>query len=457
MFALPGVLALLVFVYLRPQEFSEQFQSFPGLYVSFGLAVVGFVVDVRLSWSRFGTTPQLPWVIAFYAWYVLTVALRAPAQVGVEALALVIAIVMYMVVAHGVQTFRAFQSLATTVLSMVLWVAFVGTHQHYQPMQCVQIAEASADGRGVPDGRGCKDVAECDENDPEPGAKYQCENVGLAGTTSIGGGRVRYRGVLNDPNEVALVASAGVPFAYAMRERKRTAARTLLVVGTLLLVGLCTLFTKSRGGQLVFLAVLAAYFVKRYGLKGVALGGLAALPILLFGGRSGAEAEDSTRERLECWYEGLSMWRSSPLFGVGGGQFTEHHFLTAHNSYVLVVAELGSVGLLLWTAVLYTSVKIPLTGVRRYAGVPGAEVAEAWAMALLAAWTGILVGAFFLSFAYKHVLWIYVGLTGAYYQAARRGDPGFEVRFRARDLALLVALNVAVTVGLFLYTRLRFA
>ena len=37
----------------------------------------------------------------------------------------------------------------------------------------------------------------------EPGAIYRCERVGLFGTVSVGEGRVRYRGVLKDPNELA--------------------------------------------------------------------------------------------------------------------------------------------------------------------------------------------------------------------------------------------------------------
>ncbi len=455
MFALPGVLALLVFVYLRPQEFSEQARSFPGLYVSFALAVFGLVVDVRLAYRRLAAAPQLTLALAFYGWYVITVALRAPGTLATEAVSLLIAIAMYAVVAHGVETFRAFQTLASTVLTMVLWVAFVGVHQHFQPVQCIQLDQANPEGRGRPDGRDCETVRDCEQNDAEPGASYQCEHVGLAGTTSIGHGRVRYRGILNDPNELALVTSAGVPFAFAFRARSRTLPRTLLVVGTVVLVGLCTLYTQSRGGQIVFLAVLGAYFVRRYGWKGVALAGLTAVPVLLLGGRSGAEADDSTRERIECWYEGMTMWRSSPIFGVGGGQFTAHHYLTAHNSYVLTLAELGSVGFFLWTAVLWTTVKVPVTAVRRYSGVPGAEVALTWAIALLAAWFGVLLGIFFLSFAYKHVLWIYIGLTGAFHGATRRHDPAFEVRFGWRDAGLLIAANVALTVGMFAYTRLR--
>jgi len=57
----------------------------------------------------------------------------------------------------------------------------------------------------------------------EPGAEYMCERPGLFGTCSIGGGRVRYRGSLNDPNALALTTVFALPMAFAFFERKRSA------------------------------------------------------------------------------------------------------------------------------------------------------------------------------------------------------------------------------------------
>src|SRR5262249_21533226 len=179
--------------------------------------------------------------------------------------------------------------------------------------------------------------------------------------------------------------------------------------------------------QLVFCRVLGVSFIRRYGVRGLIVGLFLALPILLFGGRSGAE--DSTIERTECWYVGMRLFLSRPLFGVGSGLFTDHHFLTAHNSYVLSSAELGMPGMLLWSAILYLSTKIPLAalGVGRAGKAGPAPVAQAWSLAMLSAMAGMLVGIFFLSWTYKEFLWIYIGLTGVLYQALRRHDPGFKI------------------------------
>jgi hypothetical protein len=74
-------------------------------------------------------------------------------------------------------------------------------------------------------------------------------------------------------------------------------------------------------------------------------------------------------------------------------------------------------------------------------------------MAMLAAFAGLAVGIFFLSFTYHYVLWIYIGLSGALYSAVRAHHPSFRVTFGARDLAMLCGIDVALVVLVFFYTR----
>jgi len=220
----------------------------------------------------------------------------------------------------------------------------------------------------------------------------------------------------------------------------------------------CAVLTRSRTGQVVCIAVLAAYFVKRFGVRGFLLGSLLALPLILFGGRSGEEASTSTMERFDCWAEALSMWRSHPLLGVGLGQFGEYHYLTAHNSYLLALAELGFPGMVLFSAIVYLSVKIPVLALRRTASsaptfAGGAETVRPWATAMLAAFAGLGVGMFFLSFAYHYVLWIYLGLSGALYSAIRTHDPGFRVPFRWTELAVVAIADCGVIGLVHFYTK----
>jgi hypothetical protein len=355
MFAIPGIIALVFFIYARPQEFFELLQAVPFLHLFFGLALYGALVDVRVGNLRLHATPQLPWALAFLAYASVVALIRAPIGAFGHIVGLSICVALYALIAHCVQSFRALNVVGGAVLVMVLWVCGVGTHQGFAPLGCVVVDESVKNDQatGKADGRPCETSQDCYLGEVEPGAQYLCERVGVLGTTSIGRGRVRYRGVLQDPNELALAGGVGLPLAFAIgRVPKRTASRTLLVVLTLALVVACTVLTGSRTGQVVFLAVLGVYFVQRFGFKGALLALTAALPLLVLGGRSGIEAQHSTVERIECWVEALSIWRGHPLIGVGLGQFGEYHYLTAHNSYLLTLAELGPVGLLLFSIVV---------------------------------------------------------------------------------------------------------
>jgi O-antigen ligase len=463
MLAIPGIAALIIFIYARPQEFFERLRVVPFLYVFFALALVGGVLDFRMGNVRLRLTPQLPWVALFFVWSACTVLIRVPGSALTHITGLAICVALYALIAHGVHTFRSLHIVAGIVFAMVLLVCAVGAHQGFAPMGCVVIDASSKSGptAGTPDGRPCDTVRACYLDDADPGTEYACEHIGLFGTTSVGGGRVRYRGVLQDPNELALAGGIGLPlgFAFGQVRRKKALGRRTLPALAFVLVLVCAVLTASRGGQLVFSVVLGAYFLNRFGPAGLTFGAILATPLLLFGGRSGEEASSSTLERIDCWAEALSIWRSHPLLGVGLGQFGEYNYMTAHNSYLLALSELGLPGMILFSIIVYLSAKIPITVLREItpsagdAIFGGASIARPWAMALTAAFAGLGAGIFLLSFTYHYVLWIYIGLSGALYSAVRTHVPTFKVRFGWRDLALVTALDGAIVVGVYSYTK----
>lgn len=453
MFILPGILGLVFLIFVRPFEFVEALQGIPMLYMAFGLAVFGYAVDVRLGFSDVRPAPQLSWAGLFFVWCIITGLVKAPAALLDEAIGLTVALTLFYLVAHGVRTFKMFEILAAGLLACSLFVCAICVHQGFAPTEC--IALAPNEGRmspGKSDGRPCEQPEMCYGPQAEPGFSYRCEHAGLLGTTSIGD-RVRYLGVLQDPNEVSLVVAAALPIAFAFYQRRRNLWRLALLLLSLLLVAMTVVFSQSRGGQLVFLSVIGIYFLKKYGWKGAVLGAVGALPILALGGRGGAEASESSLERLECWLTGVYMFRSDPLFGVGFGQFTEHHFLTAHNSYVLGAAELGLTGVVIWTSIMWLSVKIPYTAMKDLENVPGAEVARIWSVALLASLVGMSVGVFFLSFNYHYILWLFIGLTGAFYMAVKSHMPNWRVPFGWKDLTAVTAGCLWIIFVIFMYTR----
>jgi O-antigen ligase len=259
---------------------------------------------------------------------------------------------------------------------------------------------------------------------------------------------VRYRGELHDPNELSMTISiGGLSFLIAFMLRRKTTARMLLGTFASVLVVWTVILSKSRGGMVVALAVPGVYFIKRFGIRGALVAAAAAVPILAIGigGRSGHAAAVSTELRYEAWAAGLDMFQRAPLFGVGVRQFGEHHFMTAHNSYVLALAELGFVGLVLFVMLIYTSIKTVFVGLWRLEHVPGAQVARVWGMALLASLLGLAFQINTLSFAYHSVLWIFVGLAGAWTSAVRHHMPEFTVKIGLRDVAGVVVASAIYT------------
>jgi O-antigen ligase len=454
MFSIIGIVLLLVQGYTRPQEFVEAIATVPFLYIFFALALFGLAIDLRLRLSRPIAAPTLGVVVVFALWAIFTVGIRLPSEVVSYATDFAVPLAFYFLVAHGVQSFRGFAIIAGTLLAIVLFLAFVGIHQGSSPRGCIRLDPTATDASGAWDGRACSRPADCDDGgDPE--ASYECERVGLFGTSTVADGRVRYRGALNDPNELALTMGIGLPFAFAFFERKRSFGRGLLLAVSLVAIAYCTVLTRSRGGQLVFLSVMGVYFVKRYGARGLLIGALFAVPVLLFGGRDSSDAEASSTERIEMMHMALQLFFWYPARGVGMGQILEYNPLTAHNSYALAAAEMGLPGLILWSSVLYLSFKIVVEVLRRYADEPGAAVARTWAMALLASLTGMVVGIFFLSFCYHIVFWVYMGLCGALYQACRARDPDLRVRLDGGDWIKIAAIDVGLIAVIWIYTSLK--
>lgn len=460
MFALPGICALIFFIYVRPQEIVPDLQRLPLLYLFFALSLFGLAVDLRLRVNKASPTPQLLWVGMLFVWCALSTGLNAPSVLIPTTMEFAVAVTLYLVLAHSIHTFRAYQLVVGMMVGLVICLAFIGVHQGTAPWGCVRVDPSSTGDLtvGSPDGRSCRPLSDLDcylRGEPEPGADYICERIGLVGTTSVAG-RVRYRGVLQDPNELAMILAIGMPFAFAFASRRRTWLRRSIAVMAFALVALCIYFTQSRGGQLVFASVLGIYAIWRWRWKAVVvLAMLAPIGLLLIGGGGREDAAASTEERYEAWMTGFDLFRSSPLFGVGQGQFVEYHYLTAHNSYVLALAEVGLVGLLLWGSVLYLSVKVPLIALIRYHDRPEAQVAVSWSLATLASLAGLMVGIMFLSFSWHFVFWIYMGLSGALYSAIRTHDRDFRISLGWRDLGLVAALAISLMAALFVYLRFK--
>src|SRR5687767_13465246 len=131
MFAIAGLATLIALIYARPQEFYEPLQAVPVLYIAFGLALFGLLLDAKLRNTRPFATPQLVWALLFFVWAMVTALIRTPRSVHRLGLELAISVVLYVIIAHGVQSFRALKAIGCVALAMVVFVVGVGVHQGF--------------------------------------------------------------------------------------------------------------------------------------------------------------------------------------------------------------------------------------------------------------------------------------------------------------------------------------
>jgi putative inorganic carbon (hco3(-)) transporter len=169
--------------------------------------------------------------------------------------------------------------------------------------------------------------------------------------------RLRGAGYLSDPNDFAQVLLIALPLIFLAWRRGQEALNTAFVLVPAAILLWAIYLTHSRGALLglVVLGVMVAR--KRIGTTAslifTATSFIGLLALNFTGGRFISASAGA--DRLWIWASGLQMFKHSPVFGVGFGNFTEFYEITAHNSFVLCLAELGLVGSLLWVALLVTT------------------------------------------------------------------------------------------------------
>ncbi len=461
--ALFGALLLLFTLFIRPQEFVPGLDKLGLLNIAVGAGFVGVLIQFGTGKIKSAYSPQLPFLAAFIGWVVLCTLIKVGVGPVMEMKgSLGFSTIFMFLIMYAGRTLTNFRGLAILLVLISIGLSAICIHQGRGEFQCILLdveengAAAHDRANGKPDGRTCEDSHWCDktENGGISSREYECERPGLFDSFTVAHGRVRWRGTLADPNELSLAVGAAMSFCFAIHASMRKKIRHLILASVIGIVVYCVMLTGSRGGQLVLLVIFGVYFARRYGAKGLIFGGLAGLPVLLLGGRSGEDADSSSLERLGALYEGVGFFLRSPIFGLGAGQFVEEYFITAHNSYLLAAAELGYPGMVLWSLLVYVSIKIPyIIGLK-----PPPDIdprLPPYGLALLVSFCGILIGIFFLSFIYQNLLFVYFGMSGALFGVAKISLPRFNVKVSPKEIGLVAGFDAVLLTWLFVYTRIK--
>jgi O-antigen ligase len=222
--------------------------------------------------------------------------------------------------------------------------------------------------------------------------------------------RMQGLGILGDPNAFAQFLLAMIPLMLVGVSNRGWTARifVLLPLSALLLLGIWC--THSRGALVGLVVVVGILFRKRLSFVGGALVSAAVAFLMLYTGYTGGRSGDN---RQDIWSDGIGMFKSSPIWGVGFHGFTENSAQTAHNSFLLCAVEVGLIGYFFWVGLL-------LVSIWQLSRVSGASVSETsdpelrvWANAVLFSLTAFLIPGFFLSETYAPMLYMLLGMSAA--------------------------------------------
>jgi O-antigen ligase len=163
------------------------------------------------------------------------------------------------------------------------------------------------------------------------------------------------------------------------------------------------------------------------------------------------------------------MLMANPIFGVGKGQFFDHHGLVAHNSYIHVAGELGVPGYSLWGGALIFTV---LTGYLFIKASKMKKDTEAAASktaidedkdiafenerllnkTLFFSMIGFMITGFFISRMFTLTLFIFMGMTIASHIRMVKVSPEYQEYFTStlafRSMGYCWVVIVAVYISL---------
>ena len=220
----------------------------------------------------------------------------------------------------------------------------------------------------------------------------------MAHADSVNGMDYRIRGLamLHDPNTYAQFILLILPLLFVAKEDTGLGFLGWITAATLAGCFLFAIYLSgSRGAVLGLAVVIGLFLVRRLRTTGAVLtgilGGLVLLAVNAYSTRT--ISISGGMDRLSIWSDGLSYFKGSPLWGIGPRNFVDRYGMTAHNSYLLVAAELGIIGYFLWMSMSVVTL-IQLSRITQMTDKFQPSLVR-WALALRISLGGYLFTSFF--------------------------------------------------------------
>lgn len=247
------------------------------------------------------------------------------------------------------------------------------------------------------------------------------------------GGRLSASGTY-DPNDIAMLFVITLPIVYFFMGSRKGLAKVILF-GTLLTLLFAFILTVSRGGFIGLMVIALFILFKDKGRSWVVKFAVLAVLTLAFVQfapdtywvrMKTIMSEDDynvTAEygRKQLWLRGLGLMRDNPVIGVGAGAFMTGlgysygdaggKWLTAHNAFVQIGAELGLGGFVLFILLILTSLRSLRRLRKKYSSRSGDFNDHLWLItALEVSLWGYIATSMFLSAAYFAMFYFLIAL-----------------------------------------------
>ena len=294
------------------------------------------------------------------------------------------------------------------------------------------------------------------------GIQQHSYGLGWTGTGMIEG-RITYIGIFSDPNDLGQYFVCTIPMMIYLYKIQASLIKKLFYIFILCSVLYAAYLTSSRGTILSLAALYGIYLFRKYGyfISGAA-GTILLILIMSMSSRLSEidSGEESAYGRIESWYSGIEMLISNPMFGVGPGNFTEYNHLTAHNSYILVLGELGLSGYIVWCLFWGLTLDILHRLTTTNIVLASGKYSILWDKANKITTTffysilGFLLPAFFLSRSYSILLYLLCALSIAHIINVRNNFPQTNYIFEYSRIKVITSYILMSVVSLYLFVKI---
>jgi len=251
---------------------------------------------------------------------------------------------------------------------------------------------------------------------------------------SKGAGRVSSTSTY-DPNDIAAICVLTLPLLYFYLKVAKGKIK-IFILGSLITLLFALVLTVSRGGFVGLLITTVLILIKdtyQRWITKLFVVGILALAFILYAPESYwqrintiTSEQDYNRTskygRESAWRQSVKIILSHPFTGTGAGTIVKAigeswgpeggHWMTSHNSFLQIGAELGIGGLFLFVALLSYSI-LDMHRLNSLYRREGSPPEYAWLVTSLeiSLITFGVVG-FFLSWAYQPILFFLIALSG---------------------------------------------